>query len=82
VSAFTERVAAQDAPRCERYPAKRPELLDGVDGILAAGRREAATRRGERGDEAPVEAQRGYESRGDKAHALSSVAALLRALFA
>jgi hypothetical protein len=82
VSAFAERVTAQDAPRCERCPAQRAELLDGVDGVLAAGRREAAARRGEWGDEAPVETQRCSEGRGEETHSLPSAAARLRALLA
>lgn len=43
-------MAAENAPHSEPQPLERAVLLDGLNGILRAGRRETAGRRRERGD--------------------------------
>src|SRR5882672_6225490 len=67
-AAAGEGLAAQEAPGGEVGPAQEAVGFEGFDRVLAAGRAEAAHARLERGDVAPVQADRGRGDRTEDAH--------------
>ena len=59
-------MAAENAPHSEPQPLERAVLLDGLNGILRAGRRETTGRRRERGNISLVKTYGGDEQRREE----------------
>ena len=70
-------MAAENAPHSEPQPLERAVLLDSLNGILRAGRRETAGRRRKRGDVSLVKTYGGDEQRREEMKQLSHGVILL-----